>query len=713
VQYCFASRAPVWECSIDQAFQKVSDIGVGHVHYHQQCEGRWGLTQWLSGVAGGEFQLVFGLFQDNPFPDHLSLYQFFNGPVADLDGYNDGTCNYYVLAQLTNGNFALLYLDEQSVFSARWRLVDPDDFLGTATMLAGDLAANPGGYTPSWQRSLYWSPFAAPQLIGPTSRLAVSGQVVLVSGDRYKEPNTIYSINFSYGTCDQTWRWRRLPASATPMFFNSDAEAAAEAIPAQAGDTVYPQTIRLRDDMTIHIKGTRGGVVGRWYQRYLPPSNQLVPMLNQLTGGRPASGFQHPWKFIRESAFQLADHFSHFGVYDQVDSRTQYYPVQPVSSPDAAALASVAANPADWWSDVVWTQTPPRPPDWEVGWRIHPPQLSIQTFGFTVDKLQTPWPPFAPFLRDTAMCPASLFNPEMLLRIVWRDTRWIAVRRDKRDDDLAPFDHLPKQIAIQNRARDKTANIIVQPAVRIWEPPAVQTAYFWITGSAAVVAFSAPMAAAPLDNVYRIRMAALGTTPGQVISLLDITSAQLQSIGGYYQYRWTPNATQFALLQSSCSAQGNMESGTSVWFEDVVGHVAVPEQVLWQRSPWVQVSVTPSVVPLGAPTPITVYAADGGTGAPLTGQVLIGGAVVANTNAPFTYTFNSNPGSGIVRVPGYFDTPFAVNVGDLAQLRAAVKDRAFGIFLGRVRAGGRYFGDSWSDWFAAKAELGIPPNVNV
>lgn len=668
VAYGFAdrNRPPVNESSIDQAFQKVLDIGVGHVHYHQQAEGRWSQTQFVSGVAGGEFQLVFGRFEDNPFPDHHSLYQFFNGPVTDLDGYNDGTCNYYVLAQLTNGTIALLYIDEQTVFSGRWRLVDPDDSVGSATALAGDLAALPTGYTPAWRRELFWSPFAAPQLVGPTSRLAVSTQVVLVSGDKDKEPNTIYSINFSYGSCDQTWRWRRLPASATPKFFSSDAEAAAEVIPPGAGDTIYPQTIRLRDDMTIHIKGTCGGVVGRWYQRYLPPSNQLMPQLNQLIGGRPTSGFQHPWKFIDEPAFQLADRFSHFGVYDQVDSRSQYYPVQPATAADATALTAVAADPQDRWSDVVWTESrvrpPPGEPGGEVSWAKGPPQLAVQTFSFTVDKLQLPWPPFAPFLKDTALCPASLFNPEALLRIVWRDTRWIAMRRDKRDDDLAPFDNLPRRMQVQNKTWDKTATVTLQPGVRISDPPAVQTAYFWIVGNDAVVAISGPMTIVPLDNVYRLRMAALGTAAGEVIGLLDVTAAQLQPVSGHLQYRWTPSVAELEKLRSYCSAQGERQHGTSIWFEDVVGHVAVPEKLHWQRSPWIQVTVTPSLVALGTPTQITVYAADGGTGAPLAGQVMIVGTVVANTGTAFAYTFNSAPGSGVVRAPGYVETPFAVNV---------------------------------------------------
>jgi hypothetical protein len=324
-----------------------------------------------------------------------------------------------------------------------------------------------------------------------------------------------------------------------------------------------------------------------------------------------------------------------------------------------------------------------------------------------------PWPPFAPFLKDTAMRPASLFNPEMLLRIVWRDTRWIAMRRDKRDDDLAPFDGLPRQLRIQNKVRDKTVTVTLQPAVRISGPPAVQTAYFWITGSDAVIAFTTPMAAVPLDNVYRIRMAALGTVPDQVISLLDVTSAHLQSTSGYYQYRWTPTTAALAHLRSYGTAQGERQSGTSIWFEDVVGHAAVPEQVLWQRSPWVQVTETPSLVALGTPTQLTVYASDAGTGTPLTGSVLIGGTVVANTGVPFTYTFTSSPGAGVVRVGTYFDTPFSVTVADIQQLRAAVRNLAFGIWLGRVRAGGRYWGDTWSDWFAAKAQLGIPPDVHV
>ena len=118
-------------------------------------------------------------------------------------------------------------------------------------------------------------------------------------------PNTmasrpmLYSLNFNWGTMDRTWRWRTLPAA--PQYF--DVQAGNEPIPANPGECVYPQTIRLREDMTIHLKGTHQGVPGRWYQRYLPANNQLIPPSEQLQPNqRPQSGYAHTWKFLPESA---------------------------------------------------------------------------------------------------------------------------------------------------------------------------------------------------------------------------------------------------------------------------------------------------------------------------------------------------------------------------------------------------------------------------
>ena len=48
----------------------------------------------------------------------------------------------------------------------------------------------------------------------------------------------------------------------------------------------------------------------------------------------------------------------------------------------------------------------------------------------------------------------------------------------------------------------------------------------------------------------------------------------------------------------------------------------------------------------------------------------------------------------------------------LQELRNEVRNRAFAIWLGRVQAGeGSHFGDASSDWFTARNELGIPPDL--
>ena len=143
VSWCQAQASPdTWQKSI--SFSRVLDIGVGHVHFHQQYEG----------VTGGEMQASRAASNPNWFFDHKQIYQFFNGPVRDGDGFNDGTCNYYLLVALRDGGpFAVLFLDEQSFFSPRWRLADPRDSNGTMVTLAADLATNAGSY--NWNKSTF------------------------------------------------------------------------------------------------------------------------------------------------------------------------------------------------------------------------------------------------------------------------------------------------------------------------------------------------------------------------------------------------------------------------------------------------------------------------------------------------------------------------------------------------------------------------------
>ncbi len=209
-------------------YERVLDVGVGHVHWCEQYQP----------IYGGELQpLRTGRLLGDPFPSvtYADLYQIFNGPIRDGDGFIDGTCNYYTMVQLrpdpapvpptaivTNpqqppDTYAILYHDEQFYFTQRWRLVHPDDFKGPMFALVKDLDEDTRRGQPlyRWRKETYWCPFRAGQ-VGPRSRMAVAAQVLLVTGGDPPDGGQplLFSTNFSYATMDRTWRWRALPAPA-------------------------------------------------------------------------------------------------------------------------------------------------------------------------------------------------------------------------------------------------------------------------------------------------------------------------------------------------------------------------------------------------------------------------------------------------------------------------------------------------------------------
>jgi hypothetical protein len=623
------------------AYQRVLDIGVGHVHWHEQYQG----------VTGGELQpMRTGRLLNHTFPHvtWMDLYRFANGPVRDGDGYIDGTCNYYALVQLKPDSvidrnqdgiidtaasvesvdgtlrdaFALLYADEQFYFTQRWRVAHPDDHQGLMTALVkgldDDLKWDPVFQRPlyEWNPRKYWCPFRAGH-IGLKSRMAVAAQVVLVTGGHPPDARAgeIYSINFSYATMDRTWRWRPLPAPA--RYFNSESERWDETMTSAEATSVYPETIRLREDMTIHLKGTRDGIAGRWYQRYLPAGNLLVSAATESDPvRRPPSGFAHPWKFLPESVFAQADRFSHLGVFDTVDSRSQYYPVAPASAADVQKLAA-GQNGA--WVD--------------AGGQ------------FAVDAWRFPWHGGA--LSWEEKRPPSLFEPVTRLRIVQRGGRWIAMHWDKRDDDLVPFAGLPQTVMLTN----DTTSVKVTLGPNIWleAAPGVRRTHFWWEGSGptlrAAIGFTAPFAlyGHEIDNLWRIRMAAFDqeNQPGHVASLLTVETAGnfTRTPTGYYEYRWTPTTAELPLLQRACSPAGEATTGCSIWFEDLVGHVTVPDEIRWLPPPIMSVTLTPTAIPLQVPTRVTVTAVDSHTAHPVQGTVAVDDQVVGSIGIPFTYTF--------------------------------------------------------------------------
>lgn len=540
------------------AYGRVLDVGVGHVHWHEQYEG----------VTGGEMQPMLRA------EDYANAYRFVAGPVRDGDGYIDGTCTLYALVELgqpggESEGYALLYKDEQTYFTGRWRLAGPDDPAGLLFAIVTDLDNPAYGF----DRDAWWSPFDAGR-VGPASRMAVAAQVVLVTGDA-DDPvarSRLYSTNFSWSTMDRTWRWRPLPASAEPRYFPAES---GEAPIAEADvDTIYPQTIGLRDDMTLHLRGTRvatdGGAAetGRWYQRYLPASNRLAPA-DPVPGGEPEEHYEHAWKFLPEDVFRLADRFSHLGVYSTVDSRCQLYELRPATAEDERALEAGGEGP---WVDAKYELYRWAPKLW---WAA---PLHILTPSNIV-----------PGVLDRK--PPSLFNRETRLRIARRGERWIAMHWDKRDDDLLPFRGLPgEELDVELTRGDRTARLTLTWHTWAQEPPAVRRAEFrWSgeSGTPAAVALHPPEGMPGAESrLWRLRIAALVPgSPDAVVPLVDAElPGRLRRRGAdAFELQWTPDGREAEALGRYATADGARTFGTSIWLEDLVGHVATPEEVVWLR----------------------------------------------------------------------------------------------------------------------------------
>lgn len=311
----------------------VLDIGVGHTHRILHYETKYG---------------------DEVDTMNKVAYPAIAGPIEDGGGFCDGMCNFYVLCKIkirtsildvlkpaNKLTYAILWIDEQTFFCERWRLVGFEDT--DQNMLRAWGIGNI--YSSLNVRSFYyWCPFETSwkgeqSLITDQSRLAVAKHTLVVNGlgqvrelhpDNTEEtiPSQndgiqhfhpiLYTMNFSFATSDKTWRWRGYPCRAYEgSGWNKN--------PSGAG--CYPETIRIREDMTIYLKGENAErIYGYWYQKYLPADNAPVPDKDHLNFGMPDDSYVHKWNFAQKNVFEAADNFSNFGVHRKhIDSRSQYY----------------------------------------------------------------------------------------------------------------------------------------------------------------------------------------------------------------------------------------------------------------------------------------------------------------------------------------------------------------------------------------------------
>ncbi|WP_153799683.1 hypothetical protein [Foetidibacter luteolus] len=345
--------------SID--YNTVLSLGVGVSHFHEQYDD----------IYGGEMDT---LDEWSPVGSWNTGYRLANGPIEDIGGWVDGTCIYYQLvevpflrvmsdsndremelqAQLDNypvteipnryfaGRYLVLWIDEQQAFNERWRALGFQDFWYQSFVkpVSANLSKPENNPIFHFNEAAYLDPMAK-GFIRPFSRMAVARQVIIINGydfdARSSQPHRLYSIHFCWPTMDRTWRWRPLPTHCEPVLLTSKEMLVNDWWPFEppGTDAVLPQSVALREDMTIYLRGQKliNGYAhrGRWVQKYLPANCGEVPSEQNLQANENATsdGYYHPWTFYEEEVFQkMHSWYSHFGVYQNINSRCQFYTVR-------------------------------------------------------------------------------------------------------------------------------------------------------------------------------------------------------------------------------------------------------------------------------------------------------------------------------------------------------------------------------------------------
>lgn len=602
---------------------RVLDIGVGHEHWHEQrCR-----------IYGGEMDSL-----DGPGLHFIlngrDVYRMFNGPVEDQGGFIDGTVNYYVLAQLLSDEeidakpmppanaFGILWLDEQAVLSERWRLVSPDDsrFGGFRDIIPSAMVQ----YMDKdfrhfrFDRSKFWDPMRAGH-VSRKSRMAVSRQVIVLSGrDPTSGEAQLFTINFSFGTSDRTWRWRSFPPK-------TDLSCAFD----------------LREDMTIFVREADGP--GRyWFQRYLPASGSMKPDGQSLLLApdvekkpdrsleilKPEKGFQHPWQWLPNDVFAFVHaHFSHFGCYEErVDWRWQYYRVELYDE----EFARSESDGAPWIERGDQLHITKASLNWPlinaivkgdlaalsaVGADISARVVAAVTHVASGELTQQELIELLTDLQQTELVKQvhihGLFHEQFVLKLLYREPiGWILVHWDKRDDDLLPFRDMatnegtPFELTLvpdRSNPPDQSVRLLVKTYHRVLDPPAVEAARVILFCEDEEVQYLRielqPANIAPLDeNIWRIKLGALLRDP-QSDSLVGAerlfdeirveSPVQDMPRQGWFGYQWDIRdwgRDRITRLNACCSDPGRIRYGTSLWFENIVGHVARPDAVEYLTS---------------------------------------------------------------------------------------------------------------------------------
>ena len=616
-------------------FSQVLDIGIGSSHWNENWQTHF----------GGEIHALLAprpLFQGERYS--LTQYRFLNGPVIDGDAFNDGTTNFYMFVKLgppgATGagylqRYAILWFDEQTYFTQRWRLLHPtDDILGDLFSLPHYMRENPDWY--DFHLGKYWDPFRD-NLIDDNSRMVLRRNVIVVTGlNPSRQRYDIYTIVFNYGLCDHSWRWRLFPQAEQKLIDRDLAQDQDPTLPADVtGGTgnayVVVNMIDIRDDTTLHVRGSLRNPlnqalrVGRWVQRYLPADCRHVPDRHELAGVKPVLGFDHKWDFVSEDTYKRADKYYQFGVYENlIDSRGQYYRVELLAGPQGEPSVQDVVGRVWKNDDTSAGDKRLRMNTINFHWGINK-----QADGAIVKAAQSDNPDEL-WADDFNNRPSiSMYEGTTRFRILERKPLGlIAVFYDKRDDELQATSNLPQPTTLSHDDVETTEipnawktdeGETIPPALpppafsdvgirfisnhRVYQPPNVRKAQIIIDSAPGLrllhVSFWTPQTEQEVcENIWKVSLAAL--EPGGVVfPIFSVTrygnfvrraypDAPLPTyytldLGDAWRYDFNFPFTKEVetKVRRYCTTDGHIEFGTSLWFEDIVGHRALAQELVF------------------------------------------------------------------------------------------------------------------------------------
>ena len=627
----YRSNLPDWRFSRLRTrrsirYRRVMDLGVGVSHFHEAHDCRFGgEADSLSG-KGATFGHALAGFRRAIFQgvEFEAAYRYANGPLEDYGGWVDGTCIYYMLVQLKSdaaidatGNqeaFAVLWTDEQLVFTERWRVLDifDRDFMSPFQPIVGDISRN--------EDEFYWgAPFDGDRYFCPFryghvrrhSRMAVARQFIAVTGlDPATGEDEIYTTHFAWATMDKTWR-RRLPP---PVEILRDPTIKTDDDFADVSD------FSMRGDSTMMIRGERRvdgkPLPGYWTQRVLPASGQEIPSVENLADEDPfaprSARYSHPWRFTGHDAFTiLHQRYSHFGVLEPVDSRIQMYRISEGQIVFAPTISPAEAEATLWEDQFGLLKITHRRLNYARAAQALQGLLDMDPEELVTEISRA---------QEDRTHPSQFNNP-VRFRLAHRPgLGWILMYADKRDDKLIGLDPLPNNgvVLVANSNSARTVNINDLRHVKNARdrhgtsinrepdgvsPPAVSTSSVEVLMDQDLVQevrISFTLARGPADervdaldyrewvatNVWRVKLGGVIPETSTVEILLDRereTDFQASAGSQTWNFTWFPTSAEQrnGALARMLSESGAARFGTSLWFVGATGLAAPPDGIDW------------------------------------------------------------------------------------------------------------------------------------